>query len=188
MKNNQYGFLSVYIYVHKCKLSFMWAAILQEFSDSPSQTIIIRFLLENGFGINKEGRITCNGIEIPATHIGKITKTDRRVVDATAKRILSNPSIREIFLNIRVTQDLSKVAEHIGLSVITIYPKDAGQKGIIGAAVAVLTKYDLSIRQIFVTDSQLSEDPKLVIIVEKNPPPAVYEDLKKLPQIRQILL
>ncbi|MDD4127998.1 MAG: regulator of amino acid metabolism, contains ACT domain protein [Methanomicrobium sp.] len=166
----------------------MWAAILEEFSDSPSQTIIIKFLLENGFGVNEEGRIVCNGIEIPATHLGKITKTDRRVVDATAKRILSIPSIREIFLNLRATPDLSKVSEHMGLSVITIYPKDAGQKGIVGAAVAVLTKHNLSISQIFVTDSQLSEDPKLVIIVEKNPPPAVYEELRQLPQIRKIII
>ncbi|MBP2132586.1 putative regulator of amino acid metabolism with ACT domain [Methanomicrobium sp. W14] len=166
----------------------MWASILSEFSDSPSQTLIVKYLLENGFGVNETGRIICNGIEIPATHIGRITKTDRRVVDATAKRILSTPSIREIFLNLRATPDLSNVAEHLDLSVITIYPKDAGQKGIVGAAVEVLTKYDLSIRQIFVTDSQLSEDPRLVIIVEKNPPSSVYEELKKLPQVRQIII
>ncbi|MDD4127358.1 MAG: regulator of amino acid metabolism, contains ACT domain protein, partial [Methanomicrobium sp.] len=61
-------------------------------------------------------------------------------------------------------------------------------KGIVGAAVAVLTKHNLSISQIFVTDSQLSEDPKLVIIVEKNPPSAVYEELRQLPQIRQIII
>lgn len=178
----------MYIYVHKCKQSNMWAAILEKFSDSPSQTIIIRFLLENGFGVNEEGRIVCNGIEIPATHIGKITKTDRRVVDATAKRILAIPQIKEIFMNLRATPDLSNVAEHMGLSVITIYPKDAGQKGIVGAAVEVLSRFDLSIRQIFVTDSQLSEDPKLVIIVEKNPPAIVYEELRQLPQIRKIII
>jgi hypothetical protein len=166
----------------------MWATILREFSDSPSQTIVVRYMLENGFGVNEKGRITCNGIEVPATHIGKMTKTDRRVVDATSKRILSLPVIRDIFLNLRVTPDLSKVAEHMNLSVITIYPKDAGQKGIVGAAVEVLTKNDLSIRQIFVTDSQLSEDPKLVIIVENSLPSSVYEDLKKLPQIRQIVI
>ncbi len=166
----------------------MWASILREFTDSPSQTLIIKYLLENGFGVNEEGRITCNGIEIPATHIGKITKTDRRVVDATAKKILSTPKIREIFLNLKVTPDLSRVAEHMGLSVITIYPKDAQQKGIVGAAVEVLTKHNLSIRQIFVTDSQLSEDPKLVIIVEKDPPPSVYGELKDLPQVRQIII
>ena len=39
----------------------MWADISREFADSPSQTRVVRFLLENGFGINEEGRIVCNG-------------------------------------------------------------------------------------------------------------------------------
>ncbi|WOF15876.1 regulator of amino acid metabolism, contains ACT domain protein [Methanoplanus sp. FWC-SCC4] len=166
----------------------MWSDILKEFSDSPSQTIVVKYLLENGFGVNEKGRVICNDIEIPATHIGRETNTDRRVVDVTAKRILSLPKIRDIFLRLKVTPDLTEVSETLGLSVIAIYPKDAKQKGIVNAALEVLTRHDLSIRQIFVTDSELSQDPRLVIIVEENPPAVVYNELRKLPQVKRIVI
>jgi predicted regulator of amino acid metabolism with ACT domain len=167
----------------------MWADIEREFSDSPSQSRVIRFLLENGFGVNEEGRVVCNGIEIPATHIGKAIETDRRVVDATARRILGNTDLREIFTRMRVSPDLSHVAEALGLSVITLLPKDAHQKGIVGAAVKVLVDHDLSIRQIFVTDPYFAEEPKLVMIVdEKKVPATVYEHLRALPQVKQLII
>ncbi|MBN1432839.1 MAG: regulator of amino acid metabolism, contains ACT domain protein [Methanomicrobiaceae archaeon] len=166
----------------------MWTEILREFADSPSQTMVVKYFLENGLGINEKGRIVCNDIEIPATHIAKKIGTDRRVIDATAKRILNMENIRDIFLNIRVTPDLTQVAGALGLAVITIYPKDAGQKGIVGAAVKVITDHNLSIRQIFVTDPVLSEDPRLVVILESNLPATVYEKLRALPQVRKIII
>ncbi len=167
----------------------MWADISREFADSPSQTRVVRFLLENGFGINEEGRIVCNGVEIPATHIGRAIETDRRVVDATARRILENPELREVFIRMRAAPDLSRVAEALGLSVITLYPKDAQQKGIVGAAVKVLVDHDLSIRQIFVTDPYLAEEPRLVMIVDgRRVPASVYEDLRALPQVKRLII
>ena len=156
----------------------MWADISREFADSPSQARVMRFLLENGFGINEEGRIVCNGIEIPATHIGR-----------AIRRILKNPGLREIFTRMRAAPDLSRVAEALGLSVITLLPKDAQEKGIVGAAVKVLVDHDLSIRQIFVTDPYLAEEPKLVMIVDEEKVPAsVYEDLRALPQVKQLII
>lgn len=166
----------------------MWADIIREFSDSPSQGKVVRFLLENGFGINDDGRVTVNGIEIPATQIAKAIQVDRRVVDATARRILDLPEFRGIFLNMRTTPDLSRVAESLGFSVITVLPKDASEKGIVVAAVNVLSSYDLPIRQIFVTDPHTSEDPKLVIIVDDRLPSGVIEEIRALPQVRQVIL
>ena len=96
----------------------MWSDIIHEFADSPSQSRVVRFLLENGFGVTSEGRINCNGIEIPATAIAKVIGADRRVVDSTAHRILELESIRNIFLNMRATPDLSRVAESLGFSVL----------------------------------------------------------------------
>ena len=167
----------------------MWADISREFADSPSQGRVIRFMLENGFGINEEGRIVCNDIEIPNTHIGRAIDTDRRVVDATARRILENPGLREFFIRMRAVPDLSLVSEVLGLSVITLYPKDAHQKGIVGAAVKVLVDHDLSIRQIFVTAPYLAEEPRLVMIVDESRVPAsVYEDLRALPQVQRLVI
>jgi uncharacterized protein len=166
----------------------MWSDIIHEFADSPSQSKVVRFLLENGFGINNDGRVTCNGIEVPATQIAKAIGSDRRVVDATAQRILTIPSLREIFIRMRATPDLSNVAESLGLSVITVLPKNASERGIVGAAVRVLSGHNLSIRQIFVTDPQFSEEPKLVIIVDQLLPHGVIEEIRALPQVKKVII
>lgn len=166
----------------------MWSDIIHEFADSPAQSKVVRFLLENGFGINKEGRVVCNGIEIPATQVAKAIGSDRRVVDATAHRILAIPALRDIFLQMRATPDLSMMAESLGLTVITVLPRNASERGIVGAAVRVLSAHNLSIRQIFVTDPQLSEDPKLVIIIEELLPPGVVEEIRSLPQVRKVII
>ncbi len=166
----------------------MWSDIIREFADSPSQARVVRFLLDNGFGVTEEGRISCNGIEMPATAVAKAIGSDRRVVDSTAHRILALPMLREIFLNMRATPDLSRVAETLGYSVITVLPKNANEKGIVGAAVRVLSDHNLSIRQIFVTDPQFAEDPKLVIIIDDILPAGTIEEIRALPQVRQVII
>jgi predicted regulator of amino acid metabolism with ACT domain len=166
----------------------MWSDIIHEFGDSPSQSRVVRFLLENGFGVTEDGRICCNGIEMPATAVAKVIGSDRRVVDATARRILERPMLRDIFLNMRATPDISRVAESLGFSVITVMPKNASEKGIVGAAVRVLSEHELSIRQIFVTDPEFSEEPKLVIVVEDYLPSGVIEQIRALPQVRQVII
>lgn len=166
----------------------MWSDIVHEFADSPSQSKVVRFLLENGFGVNKDGRVVCNGIEVPATQIAKAIGSDRRVVDATAHRILTIPSLSEIFTRMRATPDLSNVAESLGLTVITVLPNNASERGIVGAAVRVLDSHNLSIRQIFVTDAQFSEEPKLVIIVDEVLPHGVIEEIRSLPQVKKVII
>ena len=166
----------------------MWSDIISEFADSPSQSRVVRFLLENGFGVTEDGRISCNGIEMPATAVAKAIGSDRRVVDSTAHRILERPLLRDIFLNMRATPDLSRVAESLGYTVITVLPKNANERGIVGAAVRVLSDHNLSIRQIFVTDPQFSEEPKLVIIIEDPLPKGVIEEIRALPQVKQVII
>ena len=166
----------------------MWSDIIHEFADSPAQSRVVRFLLDNGFGVTEDGRISCNGIEMPATAVAKKIGADRRVVDSTARRILERPMLREIFLNMRATPDLSRVAEKLGYIVITVLPRDANEKGIVGAAVRVLTEHNLSIRQIFVTDPQFSEEPKLVIIIEDRLPVGTVEAIRALPQVKQVII
>jgi predicted regulator of amino acid metabolism with ACT domain len=166
----------------------MWSDIIHDFADSPSQSRVVRFLLENGFGVTEDGRICCNGIEMPATAVAKAIGSDRRVVDSTARRILERPFLRDIFMNMRATPDLSHLAESLGFTVITVLPKNANERGIVGAAVSVLSDHELSIRQIFVTDPQLSEEPKLVIIVKEPLPMGVIEQIRALPQVKQVTI
>ncbi len=166
----------------------MWSDIIHEFTDSPSQSRVVRFLLENGFGVTEDGRISCNGIEVPATAVAKAIGSDRRVVDSTAHRILERPFLRDIFLNMRATPDLSRVAESLGFSVITVLPKNASERGIVGSVVHILARHDVSIRQIFVTDPEFSEEPRLVIIIEEPLPVGVIEQIRALPQVKQVII
>jgi hypothetical protein len=96
--------------------------------------------------------------------------------------------LRDIFLNMRATPDVSRVAQSLGFTVITVLPKNASEKGIVGAAVRVLSEHQLSIRQIFLTDPEFSEDPKLVIVVEDPLPTGVIEKIRALPQVRQVII
>jgi predicted regulator of amino acid metabolism with ACT domain len=52
----------------------------------------------------------------------------------------------------------------------------------------VLSEFDLPIRQIFVTDPHMSEDPKLVIIVDEELPVGVVEKIRALPQVKQVII
>jgi predicted regulator of amino acid metabolism with ACT domain len=88
----------------------------------------------------------------------------------------------------RATPDLSKVAESLGFAVITVLPKNASERGIVGAVVQVLARHDVAIRQIFVTDPEFSEEPRLVIIVEESMPVGVIEQIRALPQVKHVTI
>jgi predicted regulator of amino acid metabolism with ACT domain len=83
----------------------MWSEIMRAFADSPSQERVARFLLENGLGVSAGGRVVCNRIAIPATQVAAAVGDDRRVVDATAKRILDDLGSRR-FGRMRATRPL----------------------------------------------------------------------------------
>ncbi len=166
----------------------MWQRILADFADSPAQQKVIRFLLENGFGIAPSGKAVVNGVEITASALSRATATDRRVVESTLKHTWENEELRSVFANLRVTPDFTNVAKDLGLSVITIIPKNAEDKNIVASAVDVLSSYNLTLRQIFVTDPYAAEIPKLVIIIDGRLPGAALEDLHNLPAVKSILL
>ncbi|PWR75738.1 regulator of amino acid metabolism, contains ACT domain protein [Methanospirillum stamsii] len=164
----------------------MWSAILDWFADSPSQTRVVRFLLENGFGVNETGKISCNNIAVAATQVASKLHVDRRVVEATARRILTSP-FRDIFINMRATPDLSVIAENLSLSVITVIPQDASKPGVVEACIHTLSTHQIGLRQIFVTDPHLSEAPRLVIIAEGKIPAGVIDELRDLPVVKKLI-
>lgn len=182
------GEMRQYKYIRRYTILYMWRSILEPFSDSPSQQRVVKFLLENGFGISDAGRVVVNGIEVSATAIARVVGVDRRVVDTTVKRILGMNEIKMTFAHLRVTPDLTNVAKNLGLSVITILPKNAEDKNIVASAVAVLAAHDLPLRQIFVTDPYIAESPRLVIIIDGLLPATAIEELRALPAVESIIL
>jgi predicted regulator of amino acid metabolism with ACT domain len=166
----------------------MWSLIMEEFADSPAQARVAKFLLENGFGVNDDGKVVANGVEIPATHIALAIGADRRVVDATARRILAVGALTPVFRNMRATPDLSQVAEALGLSSFTVLPRNAQEKGIVSAVLRSVQSRSLTIRQIFVTDPYFAEEPKLVVIIDGRIPKGLVEEIRALPQVKQVII
>lgn len=166
----------------------MWQQILGLFSDSPSQQKVVRFFLENGFGISPEGKPVVNAVELSASALARAISVDRRVVDTTIKRICGMEDLEPVFTRLRVTPDFTDVAKHLGLSVVTVFPKNAGAKNIISSATAVIAKYDLPLRQIFVTDAYAVEKPRLVIIIDGVIPAEALQELRNLPAVDSIVI
>jgi len=166
----------------------MWQRILELFADSPSQQKVVRFLLDNGFGISNEGKVVVNGVEITTASLSRTIKVDRRVVDSTVKRIMEFPDLIPVFSHLRVTPDFTNVAKHLGLSVITIIPKNAGEKNLVATVVSVLAHYKVCLRQIFVTDPYTAELPRLVVIIDGKIPAKAIQELSGLPFVEYLFL
>ena len=79
----------------------MWSEIMARFERTPSQRKVVSLLLERGFGVSPSGKVVSGGIEIPHAQVAKEAGVDRRVVDATVKRILGDATLRKIFENMR---------------------------------------------------------------------------------------
>ncbi|MDO5846180.1 MAG: regulator of amino acid metabolism, contains ACT domain protein [Methanocorpusculum sp.] len=166
----------------------MWQDILRLFADFPSQQKVVKFILENGFSISEDGKINANGVEITAASLARAIGVDRRVIDATIKHIMEIDELEPIFTRMRATPDITNVAKHLGLSVVTILPKNASDKNIVASAIAVLAEYDLPLRQIFVTDPYVVETPRLVIIIDGRIPSAAIQKLRGLPAVSSLIL
>lgn len=164
----------------------MWQDVMEKFEGSPSQKKVIELLLERGFQVSHEGKVASGGIEIPHTQIASEVGVDRRVVDMTVRRVLTDPELKRIFENIRSIAFLAEVAPLLGLSVIIIYPRDAKEKGILGDVAREMARRGLSIRQAVSDDPYLVDDPKLTIITDKNIPGALIEEIGRLKSVKGV--
>ncbi|HDS44999.1 MAG TPA: amino acid-binding protein [Methanomicrobia archaeon] len=164
----------------------MWKEVMAKFEGSPSQKKVIELLLERGFRVSADGKVASGGIEIPHSHIAHEIGVDRRVVDLTVKRIITDAALKRIFEHLRSIAFLIEVAPLLGLSVVIIHPTDARQVGIIGDVATVMAQRGLSIRQAVSDDPYLVDDPKLTIITDQSVPGELIEEIGKLKSVRAV--
>jgi predicted regulator of amino acid metabolism with ACT domain len=161
----------------------MWNAVREYFDGHPERLKVTRVLLENGLSI-RNGKIYLNEIEIPPVRISRVAGVDRRTVKETIAAIGSNRDLRLLFEGIRSAgYSLKEVARHLKLGVAEITPIDARMPGILSGAATILADKGLSIRQAIVDDPELSPEPKLVLIAERQIP---GELIPKLLQIKGV--
>lgn len=166
----------------------IWAEVAKAFEGYPAQLSVVRLLFKYGLRVREDGEIACGNIRIPSVQIAREAGVDRRVVDATAKRILGDEKLISIFANLEPIAYLKGVAHRLGLGVIEILPKDAARPGIISEVTGVISNFGISIRQAVADDPFFTPQPKLTIITDKPVPGKVIDELRKLPTVRSVIV
>ena len=150
--------------------------IKEYFREDESKRKVAKFLLESGLSI-KDGHIFCNGIFISKKSVSDHLDLEEKVIEETINFIEDHIDLKGIFKNLRSTAYFGKIAEQIDAGVIEITPGDPHGVGILAGVTKIIADYDISIRQCLTEDSELKEDPKLIVITEDTIP---IEALKKI--------
>jgi len=166
----------------------MWEEIEQHFDKFPGQRKVARFLFGRGFQVNGHGKIVSGKVEIPYSQIAKELEMDRRVVEATAKRIATDHQLSEIFKNLKSIAFLRDIAPLLGLGVVIIVPDDASRPGIIGRVASKIAEHDVAIRQAIADDPYFTEKPLLTIITDGEITGELLEELKKIEGVKGITI
>ncbi|MBR0471978.1 MAG: amino acid-binding protein [Methanosphaera sp.] len=146
----------------------MWKTILEKFNKYPSQQKVIKKMLQLGLRVGEDKKIYCNDVEINISSLAKSIETDRRVVVSTVNNILKNKNLKKLFTNIQSAGPvLSNISEELGLGVIEI-EGDGQQIGILNKVTEMLANQQISIRQVYATDPELSSRPHVTIITNKQ--------------------
>jgi len=164
----------------------MWDAILNKFRKYPAQEKVVRLLLERGFQVTPDGKVTSGGIKLPHTQIAKEAGVDRRAVDGVASMITQDPLLRIVFTNIRPISSLREVAADLKLGVIIITPVDAARTGILASVAASVAERGISIVQAIADDPRLAEHPTLTIITDRQIPDDLVGELLKCEGVRGV--
>jgi hypothetical protein len=166
----------------------MWPKLREAFKDYPAQLSVVRVLFRYGLRVKESGEIACGNMKVPAVQVAAEAGVDRRAVDATARRILEDRKLREIFENLEPITYLKGVAQQLGLGVIEIIPEDAAKPGILKEVTGVISEFNISIRQAVADDPYFTAQPKLTLITDEPVGGAVIEALRRLPSVRSVIV
>ena len=165
----------------------MWKDISRHFKSYPKQKKIAQKMLEYGLRINN-GKIYCGEIELSDSKIARALEVDRREIAATVATINSISELKKIFSDLLPTCHLKQAAENMGWGVIEIIPTDPSKPGIIADVAAIISNNNISIRQAIVDDFELSEEPRLFIVTEKQIPGKVIPIIKNAKGVKALLI
>ena len=164
----------------------MWSQISDRLKDYPGRQRVARTLVELGLSIREEAKIYCGGIELSDVKIARYLGVDRRTVRDTAQLIASDPILRPVFERVRPAGPfLADVARFLGYSVIEIYA-DPHTVGIVAQAASLIAQENIAIRQAVADDPDLTPEPKLTLVVEKEPSGNILQKMLKIPGVIKI--
>ena len=165
----------------------MWKQISKYFNSYPKQRKIAQKMLEYGLRIHDE-KIYCGEIELSNSKIARALGTDRRAITATIETIINEPKLYKIFSKITPTCHLKNLAPEMNWGVIEIIPKDPSMPGIIADVSKIVADAKISIRQSIVDDFELSEEPRLFIVSEKQIPGSLIPKIRNAKGVKAVLI
>lgn len=166
----------------------LWSHVQKVFKDYPAQISVAKVLFKHGMRVGEDGAVLCGNIRVPAVQIAKEAGVDRRVVDATTKRILEDKELSKIFQNLESFAYFKNLAQTLGLGVIEVLPEDATKPGILRDVAKIIADAGITIRQTVADDPFFAAQPKLTVVTDKPLPGAVIEALRKAPGVQSIII
>jgi len=164
----------------------MWRQISDHLKDYPGRQKVAKTLVELGLSIKEGPKICCGSIELSDVKIARHLGVDRRTVRDTAQLIFSDPVLKPVFEKIRPAGPfLADVARFLGYSVIEIYA-DPHKVGIVAQAATLIAQENIPIRQAVADDPDLTPEPKLTLVVERQPSGAVLQKMLKIPGVTKV--
>ncbi|OFX15881.1 hypothetical protein A3K71_00425 [archaeon RBG_16_50_20] len=164
----------------------MWRQISERLREYPAKLKVAKALVELGLSVKEGSKIYCGGIELSDVKIARYLDVDRRTVRDTAQLISSDPVLKSVFERIRpVGPFLADAARFLGYSVIEIYA-DPHTVGIVAQAASLIAQEKIAIRQAVADDPDLTPEPKLTLVVEKEPSGVILQRMLKIPGVMKI--
>ena len=164
----------------------MWRQISDRLEQYPSRQKVAKALVELGLSIKEGPKIYCGGIELSDVKIARFLGVDRRTVRDTAQLISSDPVLKPVFERVRPAGPfLADVAKFLGYSVIEIYA-DPHTVGIVAKAATLIAQESIAIRQAVADDPDLTPEPKLTLVVEKEPSGEILQKILKIPGVVKV--
>ena len=170
----------------------MWEYINNKFERFPSQQRVVKKMISLGLSVRKdnegEGHIFCESIEIKPNSLATALGVDRRVVVEVLAKILADSKLYSFFTDLRPVAHLGAVSSKMGMGVIQIVPELASQPGIIAGVSNIISRANISIRQVIVDDPELVEDPRATIVTDSPIPSDLLPDLKKVRGVGAVVI
>ncbi len=145
----------------------MWEKINEKFKKYPARIRVAEKMIELGLSLNEDGKIYCGNLKISDKALATAANVDRRVIKSTIDIIKDDEELYNLFRNIIPAGTLLKnIAKNLELGVIEI-EVGSESEGILGTTANLISKKGISIRQAYAEDTELQENPSLIIITEK---------------------
>ena len=163
----------------------MWRQISDRLKEYPGRLRVTRALVELGLSV-RDGRIFCGDIEQSELKIARAIGVDRRTVRETAEFIESDSVLGSVFRGLKPAGPfLPNVARFLGYRVIEIYA-DPHVVGIVAEASTLISQEGISIRQAVADDPDLSPEPKLTLVVQREPSGETLQKMLKIHGVTKV--